>query len=292
MGSGAWRQSDWQDYARSTKSAKRPEEIFRNNDIKEYLNPMGITLRESCDGVDNPESNALIIGLDITGSMGFIAQEIAQHGLDTVVRGILDRKPVTNPHVMIMAIGDARTDRAPLQVTQFEADIRIAEQLKDIYLEGNGGGNGSESYDLPWYFAGKRTIIDCVVKRGKKGYLFTSGDEGTPAGLTQKNLVKVFGKGEERDFKPDELLKLAEEKYHVFHVIVEQGDYASRHLESVIGQWRKLLGKRAVLLSNYKHFAEVILSVIEVSEGKEVDDVIASWEDPDTRETVKHALYD
>ena len=71
---------------------------------------------------------------DVTGSMGMIADALARKGLGTMVEEILARKPVSDPHIMCMGIGDVLYDRAPLQVTQFEADIRIAEQLEKLWL--------------------------------------------------------------------------------------------------------------------------------------------------------------
>ncbi|HAO33838.1 MAG TPA: hypothetical protein DCQ84_12920, partial [Candidatus Competibacteraceae bacterium] len=61
--------------------------------------------------------------------------------------------------------------------------IRIARQLRRLWLEKGGGGNACESYTLPWYFAATHTAIDCFEKRGKKGYLFTVGDEEPPLEL-------------------------------------------------------------------------------------------------------------
>ena len=78
-----------------------------------------------------------------------------------MVEEILARKPVSDPHILCMGIGDVLCDQAPLQVTQFEADIRIAEQLEKLWLEKGGGGNSCESYNLPWYFAAMHTAIDC-----------------------------------------------------------------------------------------------------------------------------------
>ena len=85
---------------------------------------------------------------------------------------------------MAMAIGDAECDRAPLQVTQFEADIRLADQLRELWIEGGGGGNRGESYHLPWAFAAMRTSTDCFERRGRKGYLFTIGDEPILPGIS------------------------------------------------------------------------------------------------------------
>ena len=57
-------------------------------------------------------------------------------------------------------------------------------------------------------------------------------------------------------------------------------------------QWRELLGGRAILLSNYNYISEVILAVMEVSEGADPEDVVSTFQDRDVREVVRHALFD
>lgn len=291
MGMGSWDDRDWTRTV-STRATKTREEIFTQRRIHKMFDPRGIKIRESRDSKDHPESNAIILGLDVTGSMGLIAEKIAKEGLGTLVAGILDRQPVKDPQIMVMGIGDINTDEAPLQVSQFESDIRISEQLENLWLEGNGGGNAYESYDLPWYFAAHRTSIDCFEKRGKKGKLFTFGDELPPGGVTKSQLKEYFAIDEARAFTALQLLEAAQKKYEVFHVIVEQGNYASRDLARVTKTWRDLLGKRAILLDDYNHISEVTLSVLEVSEGKDPNEVVKSWEGKSVRKSVQHALFD
>ena len=276
-----------------TIATKSTREVFASRGMKDYLDPKGVLLRESRDSEQNPESTPIILGVDVTGSMGIIADRMVRQGLGTLAEGILDRQPVSNPHIMVMGIGDVFCDSAPLQVTQFEPDIRIVEQLTDVFLEGGGGGNAFESYDLPWYFAAQRTSIDSFEKRGKKGYLFTMGDElPPPEGLTREQIKRVFGNDEQRGYNASELLEMAEQKYQVFHIIVEQGNYARRDLTNVKNKWRQLLGGRAILLSNYNYISEVIIAVMEVGEGADPQDVVDSFQDSELKEVVRHALFD
>ena len=305
MGYSRWNDNDYRAYASATTatlSAARSKglsdtaaraQVFKQTNIKSIFDPKGVMLRESRDSEANPNSNAIILGLDVTGSMGIVAEKIATEGLGKLVDGILTRKPVDDPHVMVMAIGDAFCDRAPLQVSQFEADIRIAEQLKELWLEGGGGGNAFESYDFPWYFAGKRTAIDCFEKRGKKGYLFTIGDEPPPPqGLTSQQINNIFNGGEQQGYTSEQMLEMAQDKYNVFHIICEQGSHCSysQSRNDTITKWRNLLGKKAILLSDYDFISEVIISVMEVNEGANPDTVIASWENEKAKKAVRHAL--
>lgn len=83
---------------------------------------------------------------------------------------------------MFAAIGDVYTDEAPLQVTQFESDIRIAEQLRQLFFEG-GGGNDFKRY-LTFELAKEKIKTDAVEKHGKKVYLHY-GDDGVDPKLNQ-----------------------------------------------------------------------------------------------------------
>lgn len=290
MGNSRWDNDDWKTYSATTKG-KATEQIFDAYEMKKDLNPLHIKVRESRDSKANPNSTPIILALDVTGSMGEIAGDLAREGLGKLIEGILDRKPVTDPHIMVMGVGDVSAgDRAPLQASQFEADIKIAKQLKQIYLEGGGGRLGEgESYTLPWYFAAKKTEIDCV-NHGRKGILFTFGDEECNKELTVEQLRKVFGKGPQENLSAAELLKMVSEKFEVFHVVIEQGDYAKGHLDKVYKSWNSVLpADRIIPLKNHKMMPEVLLSVMDVYAGKPKADVIASWQGA-TQDVVKEGI--
>lgn len=287
MGSTRWDADDWKRVSAAT-AGKRTDDLFTSMGMHPSLNPYG-AVRESRDSPANPASNAIVIGLDVTGSMGMIADAMAREGLGTLVEEILARRPVSDPHVLVCGIGDAYCDQAPLQATQFEADIRIADQLRMIWLEKGGGGNCHEGYHLPWYFAAQRTQIDCFEKRNRKGYLFTVGDEEPPEELLAAQAAAIFGDTLERDLSAAELLTMVSRMYHVFHIVVEEGNYARGNLRGVMDKWSRLLGQRVLRLKDHRRLAEVVVSAIEVNEGRDRDTVARSWSG-NTAVVVAHAL--
>jgi hypothetical protein len=250
---------------------------FKSTSLTDELNPKGVLVRESRDSHVNPESNAIIVGVDVTGSMGMIAEYFIKTGLGILFEEILTRKPVTDPHLMVMAIGDVHSDRSPLQVSQFEADIKITEWLEKVHVEHGGGANNSESYHLPLYFAANHTSIDCFEKRGKKGYLFTIGDEFTPPALTKEQITRFIGDTPQTNFTYNELFEAASKTYNVYHIIIAEGACARRQLDDVTREWTALIGQHAIVLSDYKKLSELIVSIIEINEGADKAVVVGSW---------------
>jgi hypothetical protein len=279
MGNGRFDPADWDRFTATTTAGRSRGAIFSSRALRDSLDPAKARdpMRVSRDSADNPASTAIIVALDVTGSMHTIPEYMVREGLPALFGNIYERKPVTDPQAMFMGVGDATCDRAPLQVSQFEADIRIASQLKDLYLEGGGGGNMTESYTLPWYFAGMHTSIDCFEKRDKRGYLFTVGDEMVPETLTAAQIKRVIGTRPQSDFTARQLLDLASRQYHVFHVIVQEGSNYRSHPGPVRGSWTDILGQRALMLSDHTRLSEVIVSAIQITEGANAEHVAASW---------------
>ena len=266
MGGGSFDPKAYRAFTDST-IGKTTDKIYTSRKMHPNLDPKGVKIRESRDSADNPNSTPLIVGIDVTGSMGMIADVLAREALGTLFTGVLDRKPISDPHVMFMAIGDANFDDAPLQVSQFEADNRIVEQLTQIYIEHGGGGNNFESYNLPWYFAAFHTIHDSMEKRGKRGYLFTVGDEEAPKPLTKVQIKEFIGDDTEVEISTKDLLQAAQRTYDVFHIIIAEGNHARNHLDRVKQGWTELLGQRVIVLKDYTKLSETIVSAIEVAEG-------------------------
>jgi hypothetical protein len=276
MGYTTWSTTDWASYSSTTRS-KTTDQIFTKSSIDNSLNPFGVLIRESRDSVANPNSTAVIVGCDVTGSMGVIADHLVRSGIGTFFEEILKRKPITDPHMMIMGIGDAKYDSAPIQVSQFEADLTIAQWLERIYIEHGGGGNSIESYDLPYYFAYNHTSIDCFEKRGKKGYLFTIGDEQAPVWTYADQVKKFIGDDLPEDLAFKDVIEAASRMYNCYHIMIAQGDYARRAPAAVRASWAAAMGQRAIWLTDYTELSELMVSTIQLNEGESKESIISSW---------------
>jgi len=270
MGYGTFDASAYRSYRAST-TGKSTDEIYSSRSIHKNLDPKGVKLRESRDSADNPNSTPIIVAIDVTGSMGIIADTLARKGLGTLFTELLEGKAAKDPHLMFMAIGDANCDQAPLQVSQFEADNRIVEQLTQIWIEHGGGGNTFESYNLPWYFASEHTEHDSLIKRGKRGYLFTVGDEQAPNALTKDQIERFIGDKPERQVSSEEMLRDAQRKYEVFHVVIAEGDHARSHADAVRQSWADMIGQRMIWLKDHTKLAETVVSAIAIAEGQSAE---------------------
>jgi hypothetical protein len=268
-------------------------EAFENRSMPQALDPRKITVRESCDSEKNPNSTPIIIGLDVTGSMGRYAHKIATTQLPNVMEGIYEQSPVSDPHIMFVGIGDVTCDSAPLQVSQFEAGAdAIVDQLTSLYIEGHGGGNSYESYDLPWYFAAEKTKIDSFDKRGVKGFIFTLGDELPPQqDLRRHDLERVVSGDNFVVYENTKaLLEAVQKRYRVFHLVIEEGSYASSHLRSVREQWTNLLGPNAIFVRNYEYLPQIIIATLQIADGADINAVLDHTESS-IREELVYAFH-
>ena len=241
----------------TTKSAT---EIFKERQINNAMNPHGIFIRESRDSAEHPKSLAIIIALDVTGSMGSVPHHLVKEGLPHIMQSIID-KGIPDPQLLFLGVGDHTYDKAPLQVGQFESsDDLLDKWLTTVFLEGGGGGNEGESYLLPWYFAAKHTGIDCWEKRKEKGFLFTIGDEPTLKSISKNALDVIMGEGEHLNCDAYVLLDKARELYHVFHLHIKQTNAGGR--QETIEGWKQLMGDNCIIVEKREDVAKIIADTI------------------------------
>lgn len=232
MGGGTWDSSTFTSYSTSKgltfdsagsidTSYLNTRDMYKSIALDPALSPKNI-MRECCDSKEHPNTLPVVLALDVTGSMGDAAMKVAA-SLNKVMEELY--KELDDVEFQFQAFGDLECDRVPIQVTQFESDIRIAEQLDKVYFEGGGGGNSYESYTLPWYMAAFHSDLDCW-KRGKKGILITMGDEPLNPILYGKSLSQVTGDPLQGDIKTESLYEEVSKKYDVYHVFVDHSKWS------------------------------------------------------------------
>ena len=289
MGRGSYSSADWNRLKNSKgiSSSSTADDIFSQNKVNEKYIPAFINIRESRDSEDSPESTPIIIGFDSTGSMGYLAAEIAKNSLNKTATMILEKRPVTDPHIMCAAFTNPQSKiYPPVQVTQFEADIRVVEQMLEFTL---GGGN-MYSYDsLIWYFALRHTITDCFEKRKKKGFLFCIGDEICDDGvndiLLSNDIKNVFADELNNGYSTYDLYKEVSERYNIIHIIT--GDRINMSLKT----WEKVVpGINSVIPSDkIQYLAEVMISIMQIIGGLSKEYAVSQWSG-ETFEVVKSAI--
>ena len=219
------------------------QQVFTQNKCHPLMNPKGVRLRESRDGTDHPQSLGIVFALDVTGSMGEIPKLLASQQLPTFMKILLDCQ-VRDPQILFMAVGDAVSDNAPLQVGQFKSTAELMDQwLTWSYLEGGGGGSGEESYELGLYFLAMHTEMDCMVKRKKRGYLFMTGDEVPYPTLSKHVVEAVVGDNLDEDLTCEEIVAELQKTFIPFFIIPDRA--RAKRCER---RWRDLLGDNVIVL--------------------------------------------
>lgn len=275
MGSGGWTRDSFVTYSTSVGRGVdssgsvignyKAQEMFRQRYIAKELNPKNV-IRECCDSEEHPNTRPVILALDVTGSMGGASVKIAKE-LNVIMTDLYDK--VRDVEFLIMGIGDLSCDDAPIQASQFESDIRIAEQLDKLYFEGGGGGNAYESYTAAWYFGLNQCKLDCW-KRGKKGIIITLGDEPLNPYLPRTELLRSTGNPVQGDIETSELYNEVIEKYDIYHLAVNEretcyGMYADR-IKSSFGKYLDEKHLRVVSMDN---LANTIVEIVANSVGND-----------------------
>lgn len=226
----------------------------------------GQKVRESRDMDEHPNSLPVAVIFDVTGSMHNVPR-VLQTKLAELMNVVNAKANLPDAQVLVGAVGDSYSDQYPLQVGQFESDNRFDEQLRNIILEGGGGGQNMESYALAYYFAAFHTATDAWEKRGKKGYLFTMGDENPWPTVTRAEIEAIFGDTIERDYTVEELISLASERWHIFHLRALDGSPAYATSEVIRKRWAELLGERVINVEDSSLVCETVAGIVHMMEN-------------------------
>ena len=219
----------------------------------------GVSASTLVPAVLNTNSPApLVVVCDVTGSMGTWPGVIFSKLPYLDIEG----KTYLGPEMEISfgAIGDATMgDTYPLQVYPFDKGTPLADNLKKLVVEGGGGGDSCESYELAaLYFARNVTMPNAT-----KPIIIFIGDEGLHSHV-EKEHAATYHITLEKRISVEDIFKELTRKFSVY-VIRKRYD---RSESSVQSQWVGLLGEnRVVPLQAPERVVDVIFGILAGETG-------------------------
>jgi hypothetical protein len=271
MGSGTWSSATY-----GTRSAHREAtgaDPFAYSatvhstgrwEVHPSLDPKGMKVRESRDSGEHPRSVPIAVLFDVTGSMHHIPRQL-QGNLPELLGLLLRKGYVEHPQITFGAIGDATCDHVPLQIGQFESDNRMDDCLERIVLEGGGGGQLTESYELGLYVMARHTVTDAWEKRGQRGYLFIVGDE-MPYGRVDPGIVRrVIGDELHEALTTEAIVREVQERWDTYFILPRSAMHGDD--PNVLDCWRRLLGQNVLHLDDINAVCETIALTVGLGEG-------------------------
>src|SRR5271154_1939642 len=229
-----------------------------SQEVHATLDPLRIKSKpfkklESRDSTEHPDSNAVMVCFDVTGSNidnAVIVQKQLPKLMGLLGKYLPDVQVGVAANDDILAVGA----RHCVQISEFESDIRIDDSIRNLLLTGNGGGNGEESYDLLLYGIARKTVLDCWEKRQRKGYLFIYADEQMRTTINNKAINDVYGDKLNEPVSLEQIILELKEKYHTF--VIWPANSSFRDSKT---QYERLFGKSRVLtLESPKGICELI----------------------------------
>ncbi|MCJ7623677.1 MAG: zinc ribbon domain-containing protein [Anaerolineaceae bacterium] len=185
--------------------------------------------------VSSESKNPLIIAIDVTGSMSSWPFEI------------FDRLPLLyntlsqyrdDLEICFAAIGDAKVDRWPLQVTTFATGFDLEQLLGGLYGEG-GGGDAAESYGLFAHWVNTHVKIP---KLDEPPFLIVFGDAPMHKDIGKAQISHYLGDKMSQDVDALNTWQQVSQNWNTWFLRRPTGKKGDR----VDRQWGKAIGEQKI----------------------------------------------
>ena len=244
--------SSYDSWGASSYSATK----FNKTTLDYELKPNGKKLKSKT-------KNPIIIVLDVTGSNINFAR-LVYDKLPMFYGEIESKGYLDDFDLCICAVGDAKCDDYPIQIGEFAKGLEIDSWLEKIVLEGGGGGQQTESYELMAYYL----LHNTEFEPGAQPMLFFIADEMPYDNVSLKEAEEI-GTPCQSDYNPfPELNKKFKD-----NVFVMLNKYCGRSFSNDITEkWKKLLPpEHTIRIPEEKAIVDLMLGVIALR-TKELDE--------------------
>ena len=254
---GDYEPGDWKghDFA----SARQDYDRYAKRSYADAQNSKKDATKLVPQSMNTNSSAPLVIACDVTGSMGEWPATIFSKlpYLD------LEGKQYLGPDMEISfaAIGDAYSDQYPLQVRPFTSGTDLATHLKELVIEGNGGGQARESYDLPALYFSRQVEMPGAINKPIFIYI---GDEGIYDFVDKDQAKKWANTTLEGRLSSRQVMEELKDKFSVYIVRKNfgsgSGDSRNDADQAIQRQWETYLGA--------DHVVDVIFGILAQETGR------------------------
>lgn len=263
--SGDWEPGPWTGH--DFKSAKQQYDIHVGRSYSEALSTNKAPEELILTSVFTESKAPLVVACDVTGSMGESPATIFSKCpyLDLEGKEYLGEDMA----ICFAAIGDAYTDTYPLQIRPFVRGLELKTQLEELIIEGNGGGQTRESYDLAaLYFSQHANLPNAIHPI----FIFI-GDEGLYDFVNPEQAARWAKTEVQQRMSYQDVLAALKQKFSVY--IIRQpysktGTDEMSDADKVIhAQWAAALGEDHIaFLPDAARVVDVIFGILAKETGK------------------------
>lgn len=241
--------------------------------------------------LETKSESPLVIACDVTGSMGdwpatmfsklpYLELEGKEYLGETM-------------EISFAAVGDVYSDSYPLQVRPFTSGTDLKKRLEELVIEGGGGGQTQESYDLcALYYARKVKMPNAI----KPIFIFI-GDEGL-YDFVDKDYAKRYTKIDtEGRMSSKQAIEELKKKYTVYLIRKPYENTGTNSMSDtdkrIYKQWENCLDEDHIsILPDPNRVVDVIFGILakETSRVEYFKKELTGRQKPDQVKTVLKAL--
>ena len=212
------------------------------------------------------KESPIVIALDVTGSNREFSRIVYDKA--PMLHGQIEQQGYLKDFdICFTAVGDAYCDRAPLQVCDFDYGINLDKHLKKLFLEGGGGGQTMETYELAAHYFNTK----CEMPNAKMPFFFYIGDEAPYPVVESRIIENVMGETAANTLESKLVFSKLYKKFegNVFYL---QNPYCGRDrdtAERIRSAWIQQIGventEKIIPVHEEKSVIDLILGVIAMT---------------------------
>ena len=221
------------------------------------------------ENVKTDSTSPLLIVIDETGSMGdwpatmFSKLPYLEHETKEYLG--------EDAEICFMAIGDAycSNEKYPLQVRPFAKGTELKDRLKELVIEGGGGGQCTETYELAALFAAEKVKMPKAIKP----IIIFIGDEKCYEIINPDHAERLMGIKLEKTLTTKAVFEKLKQKYSVYLIRKAYGTSAGNTMNTndveITRDWAQLVGEDHISnLPEAGRVVDVIFGILAKETGR------------------------